>query len=598
MKAKLSALLLASILLLGFLASTGLVREAGAPAQPIIGNVCIADPTTANLGLTQTPPNVCPPAPGTTFNGPWTNVTSPTPPQTSPTQIKVGVYVNDSEAMSAFAITLIADHNILTPIDADLSGTVLVGTPTVLIKCIGAVLRVGATCDPAYDTVDTITFKATGGLGQITTRDITGLLFTATYNITGHTQSSGIPVNFQTGCTNTSVPGGVCITIISGVNENDQETAQNGFFNNNAPPPFISISANQTLIGPKTPPFTRNVTITATAQNGWPGFSTDSMTFTTVASPGLSATVKGTNPCITGGTSCFVNVAITVTQAGSVTILGGYASVDPGTGETTTLDAPVTVSAVIPDFTVDANPLIVGPLLPSVQGTSTITVTPIYGFTGDVTLATNAVSSGLTAILSVLTITGASGTSTLTVNASAVGNYSLRVMGTSGALSHTTKMINVTIRIQISLSVTTVTVNPTTGPVGMKVTFTIVIDNTGSIPQLATVNALVGNVTVQFQNVTLPLGPSTTKLTWDTSGYAPGTYTVGAKVIPVSSGKNNGDGVLTPATFTLTAAAPTGILAILSENLSIILIAVIIAVVAVVAIFQIIRQKRKAPSTL
>jgi len=340
------------------------------------------------------------------------------------------------------------------------------------------------------------------------------------------------------------------------------------------------------------------VTITVTAQNGWPGFSTDSITFTTVASPGLSATVKGTNPCITGGTSCFVNVAITVTQAGSVTILGGYASVDPGTGETTTLDAPVTVSAVIPDFTMDASPQTVGPLLPSIQGTSTITVAPIYGFTGDVTLATNAVSSGLTAILSVLTITGASGTSTLTVNASAVGNYSLRVMGTSGALSHTTKMINVTIRIQISLSVTTVTVNPTTGPVGMKVTFTIVIDNTGSIPQLATVNALVGNVTVQFQNVTLPLGPSTTKLTWDTSGYAPGTYTVGAKVIPVSSGKNNGDGVLTPATFTLTAAAPTGILAILSENLSIILIAVIIAVVAVVAIFQIIRQKRKAPSTL
>jgi len=595
LKTKLSAVLLATILLSGFLASTGLVSEAR--ATPLIGKVCIADPTTANLGLTQSPKNVCPPVPGPTFNGPWTNASSPTPPQPSPTQIKVGVYVNDSDVMDGFGITLIADHSILTPIDANFSGTVLVGTPTVLIKCIAAVLKVGPTCDPAYDTVDTITFKVTGGLGQITPVHTTGLLFTAIYNITGHTLSSGIPVNFQTGCTNTSVPGGVCITISHGSNEPLAEAAQNGQFNNNIPSPFISISTNQTLIGPRTPPFTRNVTITVTAQNGWPGFSTDSITFTTVASPGLSATVKGTNPCITGGTSCFVNVAITVTQAGSVTILGGYASVDPGTGETTTLDAPVTVSAVIPDFTMDASPQTVGPLLPSIQGTSTITVAPIYGFTGDVTLATNAVSSGLTAILSVLTITGASGTSTLTVNASAVGNYSLRVMGTSGALSHT-KMINVTIRIQISLSVTTVTVSPTTGPVGMKVTFTIVIDNTGSIPQLATVNALVGNVTVQFQNVTLPLGPSTTKLTWDTSGYAPGTYTVGAKVIPVSSGKNNGDGVLTPATFTLTAAAPTGILAILSENLSIILIAVIIAVVAVVAIFQIIRQKRKAPSTL
>ena len=597
MKAKLSALLLATIILSGFLASTGLVREARAPEQPIIGNVCIADPTTANIGLTQFPENACPPAPGATFNGPWTNASSPTPPQPLPTQIKVGVYVNDSDAISSFSITVIANHDILTPIDADSSGTVLVGTPTVLIKCIGAVLKVGATCDPTYDTVDTITLKVTGGLGQVTDRHVTGLLFTAIYNITGHTVATGIPVNFQTGCPNSSVPGGVCITIVAG-GQTNQETAEDGQFNNNIPPPFISISTNQTLIGPKTPPFTRNVTITATAQNGWPGFSTDKVAFSTISSPGLSAVVKGTNPCMPVGVSCSVNVEITVTRAGSVTILGGYASVDPGTGETTTLDAPVTVSAVIPDFTVDADPLIVGPLLPSVQGTSTITVTPIYGFTGDVTLATNAVSSGLTAILSALTITGASGTSTLTVNASAVGNYSLRVMGTSGALSHTTKMINVTIRIQISLSVTTVTVSPTTGPVGMKVTFTIVIDNTGSIPQLATVNALVGNVTVQFQNVTLPLGPSTTKLTWDTSGYAPGTYTVGAKVIPVSSGKNNGDGVLTPATFTLTAAAPTGILAILSENLSIILIAVIIAVVAVVAIFQIIRQKRRASSTL
>jgi hypothetical protein len=515
----------------------------------------------------------------------------------------VGVYVNDSDPMNAFAITLISNHNILTPIDADFSGTVLVGTPTLLLKCIGAVLIVGAKCDSIVDTADTITIKVTGGLGQVTPIHTTGLLFTAIYNITGHTLSSGIPVNFQTGCgPNTSVPGGVCVAIANGAGV-ATETAQSGQFNNNTPPPFISISTNQTLIGPKTPPFTHNVTITATAQNGWPGFSTDKVAFSTVSSPGLSAVVKGTNPCGPVGVSCSVNVAITATKAGSVTILAGYASVDPVSGETTTLLAPVTVSAVIPDFTIYAAPLTVGPLLPGAQGTSTITVAPIYGFTGDVILATTAVSNGLTATLSSTTIIGSSGTPTLTVSDSLVGNYSVKVQGTSGTLSHTTKMINVTVRIQVSLTVTSVSVTPTTGSVGVKVTFTIVINNTGSIPQLTTVNALVGNVTVKAQNVTLALGPSTTTLTWDTSGYAPGTYPVGAKVIPIAGGgKNNGNGILTPATFTLTPATPSGFLDVLSQDLSqnllLVLLIIAIAVVAAVAIFQILRRRRKTPSTL
>jgi len=602
LKTKLGALLLATILLSGFLASTGLVREAKAPSQATIGNVCIADPTTANLGLTLNPKNVCPTSPGAIFNGPWTNATSPTPPQRSPTQIKVGVYINDSDPINGFGITLIANHNILAPIDANVSGSVLVGTPTVLVKCVAAVLIVGPTCDPVYDTVDTITFKVTGGLGQLTPIHTTGLLFTATYNITGHTLSSGISVNFQVGCTNTSVPGGVCITMSNGSNSPPTETAENGRFNNNTPPPFISISTNQTLIGPRTPPFTRNVTITATSQNGWPGFSTDSIKFITVSSPGLSEVVKGTNPCSAGATSCSVNVAITVTKAGSVTILAGYASVDPVSSQTTTLVAPVTVSAVIPDFTIVASPLSVGPLLPGAPGTSMITVAPIYGFTGDVTLATNAVSSGLTATMGTTIITGATGTSTLTVSASAVGNYSVRVQGTSGTLSHLTRMINVTVTIQISLTVASVTVSPTTGSVGVKVTFTIVINNTGSIAQLAFVNALVGNVTVKTQNVTLALGPSTTTLTWDTSGYAPGTYALGAKVIPIGSGKNSGNGVLTPATFTLTAAAPSGILEVLSQdisqNLPIVLLIIAIIIVAVVAIFLVLRQRSKTPSAL
>ena len=596
MKTTLSILLLTAILLSGFLTSITPVREAKAAGS--VGKVCIADPTTANNGLSLNPKNVCPSSP-TTFNGPWTNASSPVPPQPSPTQIRVGVYVNDSDPMSVFEVTLIANHNILTPIDANFTGTVLVGPQSAVIKCIAGVLKIGTTCDPARDTVDTITFEVTGALGSFTPIHTTGLLFTAIYNITGHTPSTGILVDFQTGCTNSSVPGGVCILIGNGSTSLVPETAQNGQFNNNTPPPFISISTNQTLIGPRTPPYSHNVTITATSQNGWPGFSTDAVTFTTAVSPGLATSIKGTNPCAAGSTSCSVTVTITVTRAGAVTILGTYASVDPATTDTSTLVAPVTVSAVIPDFTINANPLTVGPIIPTVTGTSTITVVPIYGFNGDVTLTTNAVSSGLTATLSPGTITGASGTSTLTVSANTVGNYSLSVIGTSGPLSHITKTINVTVNVSTSLTVTLVSVSPTTGSVGTKITFTIVVNNTGPIPQLASLNALVGNVTVQAQNVTFSVGPNTKQLTWDTTGFAPGTYTLGAKIVLLSGGKNNGNGMLTPVSFTLTAASGGSVLDVLSQNLPITLGAIAVAVVTVLGIFLILRRnKGKTPSAL
>lgn len=101
-----------------------------------------------------------------------------------------------------------------------------------------------------------------------------------------------------------------------------------------------------------------------------------------------------------------------------------------------------------PDFTIGANPATLGPLNNGTQGSSTINVSSISGFTGTVDL-TVAPSSGLTANVNPMSIPGGSGTSRLTVSAASAGSYIIVVTGTSGSLSH-----EVTLSVSVAVTVT------------------------------------------------------------------------------------------------------------------------------------------------
>jgi len=98
----------------------------------------------------------------------------------------------------------------------------------------------------------------------------------------------------------------------------------------------------------------------------------------------------------------------------------------------------VNVTAVA-DFTLSANPNSVS----VTQGgsvTSTITVTPESGFSGNVTLSASGLPSGVTAMFSPNPTTS---TSTLTLTASgtaALGTVTVTVQGVSGSLTHTTNV--------------------------------------------------------------------------------------------------------------------------------------------------------------
>ncbi len=118
--------------------------------------------------------------------------------------------------------------------------------------------------------------------------------------------------------------------------------------------------------------------------------------------------------------------------------------------------------AATPDFALSASPGSVA-VTQGGSGTSTITVTPLNGFTGSVSLSASGLPAGVTATFNPASTTG---TSTLTLTASGtatVGTSTITITGTSGALTHTTT-ISLTVNsvnppnFTISVSPTSLTV--------------------------------------------------------------------------------------------------------------------------------------------
>src|SRR5436305_541069 len=95
--------------------------------------------------------------------------------------------------------------------------------------------------------------------------------------------------------------------------------------------------------------------------------------------------------------------------------------------------------AATPDFSLSASPNSLS-VVQGNSGTSTITVNPLNGFTGSVSLSASGLPAGVTATFNPSSTTG---TSTLTLTASgtaALGAVTVTITGTSGTLTHTTSL--------------------------------------------------------------------------------------------------------------------------------------------------------------
>ena len=542
-------------------------RAAGFPSGP--GTVCLVDSSAVS---TLSPPGPCSTGPYT-FDAPY-----PSSPQGGPTQIRVGVYANGSDAIGGFTIILNSTHTILTAAGVDLTGSVLAatGTPQIFAECLDLVLVKGPACSGA-DTQDTLDLSAGVPLGASNTvAPTTGLLFTAIFNVTGTSAASGVAVEFaksgafcgSSSTTQAGQAGNYCVSVTKppGTVPIAETVVTGTRFNNNACAttcsiPWIAVGSNVTQINVIQNAATGlGVSITATPENAWPGLSPDSITFTAVTTPSSFAAptfVGGVNSCSPGGTStplCPVTMTVSSTVAGtySVTIYGTYVAFD-GTTVTDTLvgTESILVNVGSVSWTINNSPAGSGQALYMAKGVSNpmgllFTVQSLGGYSGTITYATSIGGVGLTFAYPPTFTLGAGATITKAINVTAA-NYGnvvykakltpsgLTVL-TSGVLtvhvtgvSMSTNSTSVTLpsggAAHVSVTVNSLPASPTTGFAGPVTVSNIISGPSGS-----------SRLTVSCPTtISLSAGGSNSG-TCSFAGSLSGSYTV---TIKISAGANN-----------------------------------------------------------
>src|SRR6266480_1592584 len=417
-------------------------------AHALTGNVCLTDPSAV-------PPSGSPcPASPYSFSGPF-----PSSPQPGPTQIRVGVYIDGSDGLNAYDITLLTTAATLKPAGIDLAGTVLnsgVGPATVVLECLGGNLVAGTVCS-STDTAGTIHLAASAAPGApLTTAPTSGILFTAIFNITA--TSASISLGFQTGCSQTSVAGGVCVTIANGSTTPDAETVQAATFNNsggNSALEYYTIVANITSTTTQLGSLSgRSVLITVNFPNTQPLFGSTSVTLTTAVSAGFTAPNFGGNPSTVCSTfdpsnNCTTVMSLSTATAGtySATVYGTYVGDDcgptgPCAGTTYTLIGTLTININIQSVAWTINGVVATTPQTNYYAKGTQSLVEVFtsqgGYSGSVTLGTSACVPGTTGVVCPLSLPApfsisAGGTVTQMISFTATGYGQLSYRNTMSA---------------------------------------------------------------------------------------------------------------------------------------------------------------------
>jgi hypothetical protein len=253
-------------------------------------------------------------------------------------------------------------------------------------------------------------------------------------------------------------------------------------------------------------------TITVTPQNGFSGS-------VSLSASGLPGGVTASfNPSSTTSTSTLTLSASSTASTGTVTvtITGTSGSLTRTTTISLTVNAP-------PSYTLSASPGSVT-ISQGASGTTTITVTPQNGFTGNVSLSASGLPGGVTASFTPSS-TASTSTLTLTANSTASkGTVTVKITGTSGALKRTTTIsltVNVVPNYKLSASPTSLTIDR--GFSGTS-TITVTPQNGFNGNVSLSVSGLPGGVTASFNP---PSTASKSTLTLSVSLAAtPGAATV------------------------------------------------------------------------
>jgi hypothetical protein len=272
----------------------------------------------------------------------------------------------------------------------------------------------------------------TTGNYTVTMTPSNGYTGTLTYSVISglpNGSTANVSANLISISTTVAVPTGTFALTIQGTDGTKTHTAPATLVINAPPTPDFSLSvspASQTVVQGGT---TGNYTLTATPLNGFSG----AVTYAVVSGlpSGATANVSGN----------LINVSTT-----STTPAGTYSLSIRGTSGSLTHSINVSLvvnAAAQPTFNLGAlsGANVKRPSNGTATSSMTVTVSPVGGFTGTVSLTTSVPSTGVTWTLSNPTITGGSGSSqlTITVTSSAKkGNHSVTITGTSGSIVKTT----------------------------------------------------------------------------------------------------------------------------------------------------------------
>jgi len=400
---------IALISLLIVILSPGIPTPITHIAQPahalLTGLVCIANETSTSCP--ETPPILTGGIPGK--------------------QVRIGIFIQNSDAILGFDIDLLTDSTILKPANIDKSLSVIPsGGSTVSVDCIGGGFGThNINCAP-FDSQNTLHF---GYIAQArTAQPTTGLLFTAIYNITG--TSANTPINFLSGCGAITSQPPLCVSITNGTPQLDLETTQTGGFSNQ---PYYAIDASPATLKADLGT-TNSSTITLTTLNGFHGNL--SLT-TTISAPGPVPMVSPNS----------VVINQTFTQGFAFLDISVGPTVSPGkynvtvTATNSSLPANSVVVHLLvasPDFTIATQSSVT--INATRSATVTIALTSLHTFSGVISL-TMMVSTGATASLDFnqrLLKSGGSNSSILTLSAPVGGSYNINITGTHNQLSHAT----------------------------------------------------------------------------------------------------------------------------------------------------------------
>jgi hypothetical protein len=250
-------------------------------------------------------------------------------------------------------------------------------------------------------------------------------------------------------------------------------------------------------------------TITITPSNGFNG----SVTLSASGLPSGVTAAFSPNPATSTSTLTLTASATAATGTATVTITGTSGNLT----QTTTINLTVTPA---PSFTLSANPSSLT-ITQGGQGSSTITITPANGFSGNVKLAASGLPKG---VIASFHPNPTASTSTLTLTAkptASKGTVTVTIKGTSGGMTATT-----TIQLTVeALGKFTLTASPSSLTVaqGSSGTSTITIVPTGGFNQEVTLIAggMPAGVTASFSPNP---ATSTSTLTLTVSSWAPTGY--------------------------------------------------------------------------